>query len=234
MATSWNRIASSICDAGLAHCGVKQTGQSTGADDMAAAMDALDAVLKELPLWGYSWPKLTSEAPLVWVGNQTITLPSDYYGYLRVWSDGRPLTSIPHSDWIALDDRRTTAAKCTHFYVSPANVLYLYPNPDSEPLLTAQYQRIVSDVTAGAVVDMPQFWVNTLGYGVANELLVQFEVPEPRATRIEKRWYEKRTRALGNSVSNDIIIFGVADARAPDPTNWQTSGDDGTFDGGSA
>ena len=76
MSTSWSETATEICSDALMHLGVISTGESIGGDELAQALRALDSVLKELPLYGYSWPKLSSETAFTWVSGQTIALPA--------------------------------------------------------------------------------------------------------------------------------------------------------------
>lgn len=223
MTTSWTRTSGSICNEGLQHLGVLQQGQTANAEDFQAALDALGAVLKELPLSGYIWPKLSAEIPLTWSSSTPtlLSLPSDYYGYPVVYSNGVKLNPIKFTDWIELNNRtQTTDGPISGFYVSPANVLYLYPVPTTDPVITILYQRIVDDVSSA--VDLAQFWINALGYGVANELLFKYGIPEPRASRIEARWERKKAMALASSIGNEAISFGVADERIDwGPNNWQ-------------
>lgn len=225
MTTTWTRNAGSVCREGLHHIGACPRGQTPNPEDMQAALDGLGAVLKELPLYGYSWPKLSAEAALAWSSGtpQTIALPSDFYGYPVVWANGLRLNPIKHTDWIELQNRtQTTDGPVSGFYVSPANVLYLYPVPSTDPLLTIQYQRVVDDVTTNSVVDVPQWMLNALGYGVANELLFDYGVPAARAAALEKRWEQKKALVLANAVSNEAISFSVADEHVPwNPNNWQ-------------
>jgi hypothetical protein len=64
---------------------------------MQVALRALDGVLKELPLAGYVWPKLSAEAALAWTAVRPIPLPDDYFGSPVAWRlvDGKkvPLTA---------------------------------------------------------------------------------------------------------------------------------------------
>lgn len=223
MTTSWTRTSGSICNEGLQQLGVLALGQAANPEDFQAALDALGAVLKELPLSGYIWPKLSNEIALTWSSGAptSVALPSDFYGYPIVYSNGVKLNEIKFTDWVELNNRtQTTDGPISGFYVSPANVLFLYPVPTTDPALTILYQRIVDDVASA--VDLPQFWLNALGYGVANELLFKYGIPEPRASRIEKRWEQKKAVALASSIGNEAISFGVADERVEwGPNNWQ-------------
>lgn len=217
MSTTWTLLASEVCTDALQHLGVLGEGETASGDQQAMALRGLDAVLKELPLYGYAWPKLSAEASLTWGGAavQTIALPSDFYGYPVVWKtlngQKQPLIQIPHATWVQMTDR-TQAGPVTHFYVSPSNVLSMYPVPaDEDPVLTIQYQKIVDDASAAVTPDVLQIWKNALGYGVANETGMKFAAPQARRVEIAQRWEQKKHLALGSSIPSEPVSFTVAD-----------------------
>jgi hypothetical protein len=214
MSTAWTLAAADVCTDALEHLGVIGAGEAASGDDMQVALRALDAVLKELPLAGYAWPKLSAESALAWTAGQSIPLPDDYFGAPVAWRlvDGKksPLTQLPHARWVQMADRGA-AGTPTHFYVGPDQAIYLWPVPATDPTVTLQYQRIVSDADTTAQPDVPQYWLNALGYGVASELLLKFDTPEPRAQAISARWQAKRAAALEYSIESAPICFEVRD-----------------------
>jgi hypothetical protein len=210
--TDWSLTAQEICADALEHMGALASGETMSAADLQTALRALNAVLKELPLHGYVWPKLSGETALLWEG-QSVALPADYYGFPVVCKtvEGQRvgLTQIPHATWIAMPDRFTATGEPTHFYVSPDSTLYFYPSPTVDPVAYVQYQRIVED--ASATVDVLQTLHNALGYGVANELAMKYGVPQSDRMEIATRWADKLNNALKNAVPNEPIEFSVAD-----------------------
>lgn len=212
MTTAWTLAAAEVCTDALEHLGVIGAGEAASGDDMQLALRALNAVLKELPLAGYTWPKLSAETALPWTGGQVLPLPDDYFGAPIAWRliDGRKrlLTQIPHARWTQMEDRAATGAP-SHFYIGPDQQLYLWPVPETNPAVSLQYQRIVSDADDTAQPDVPQFWLNALGYGVANELLLKFDTPDGKAQAISARWKVKRDAALEHSIESAPICFEV-------------------------
>jgi hypothetical protein len=81
-----------------------------------------------------------------------MTLPDDYYAYPVAWKtlngQKKPLTQIPHASWVQMPNRDATGDAVTHFYISPANVFYMWPVVSVDPVITLQYQRIVSDASS--------------------------------------------------------------------------------------
>jgi len=212
MTTAWTLAAAEVCTDALEHLGVIGAGEAASGDDMQLALRALNAVLKELPLAGYAWPKLSAETALAWAGSQNMPLPADYFGSPAAWRtvDGRkaPLTQIAHARWVQMADR-SAAGTPSHFYISPDQQLYLWPVPEADPSVSLQYQRVVSDADEVTQPDVPQFWLNALGYGVAAELLLKFDTPDAKAQAINARWQSKRTAALEHSIESAPICFEV-------------------------
>jgi hypothetical protein len=212
--TSWTLTASEICTDALEHMGIIADGETASSSDMHTALKALDGVLKELPLMGYLWPALSAESALNWVGDQIVSLPDDYYAYPVAWSQSNgarvQLVHLNHAQWLATPNQDAEGS-ATHFYVNPLGDLYLWPVPLVDPVLSIQYQRIVSDAALTAAPSLPQYWINPLGYGVANELVLKFGVPQDKRVEIAKRWDAKKNRALESSVASESICFGVAD-----------------------
>lgn len=215
MSTAWTLAAADICTDALEHLGAIAAGETIGAEDMQVALRALDAVLKELPLAGYTWPKLSAEVALPWGGGQSVTLPSDYFGSPVAWRlvDGKkvPLTQIAHAQWLQMPDRDSATGAPTHFYVGPDKVACLWPVPETEPAITLQYQRVVTDASRIVQPDVPQYMLNALGYGVANELALKFGASMALAEAIATRWQTKRAAALEYSIESAPICFEVRD-----------------------
>lgn len=210
MSTNWTLTASQVCDDALEHLGVLADGEVATASQTITALRALNAVLKELPLAGFTWPKLSAEVSLTWASSQSMTLPTDYYGNPVAWrlSGGQrlPLEQIRHADWVLMTNKQA-AGTPTHFYISPANVFLMWPTPTADPGITLQYQRIVDDAVSGTQPDLPQYWLNALGYGVANEISLKFGRDRSTREEIAMRWTAKKSLALQNSVPAEIISF---------------------------
>lgn len=215
--TGWTLSAQLICRDALEHLEAIGVGETMSPADLSVALRGLDAVLKELPLSGYHWPKLSGETALTWASAtpQTISLPVDYYDYPLAWKtvNGElvPLVQIPHATWIGMNDRTATAEQPTHFYVSPSKVLHFYPVPTVDPVAKLQYQRVVDDAVSGSAPDVLQTLFNALGYGVANEIKFKFGVNPQKAEGIRLTWEQKKALALESAVSYEPIVFSVAD-----------------------
>lgn len=215
MATSWALTAQQICRDALEHLEAVGEGEAMSAGDLNAAMRGLDAVLKELPLAGYSWPKLSGDSALAWNAGTpgVVAVPADYFGYPVAWKtvsgEQIPLTPIRHADWIGMTDRTATAEQPTHFYIAPNKTLHFWPVPTQDPGAVLQYQRIVDDAVSTAAPDVPQYALNALGYGVANEIKHKFGANPQKREEIRLTWELKKALVMANSVETAPISFSV-------------------------
>lgn len=215
MSTNWSETAQEICRDALEHLTTVGANDAVDAVDYNKALRALNSVLKALPLHGYTWPKLSTNTALTWAAltPQTIDLPVDYYNYPVIHSTQNNkkvlLGQIPHSHWVAMTDQDKTAEYPTSFYISPDKKIYFFPVPTQDPVATLQYQRIVDDVAASTVPDMLQFWINPLGWGVADELSMDYGINAQDRVEINARWNAKRETALEGSISYEPIVITV-------------------------
>ena len=211
-AIPYSKTASAICTEGLEHLGIVGSGETPRSEDMLLAIRALESVLEELPLAGYHWPQLSGDVAMTWAGVQAVSLPTDFYNYASVFKTVNGvkvrLQQLTHADWLSLPNR-SAVGDVTSFYISPTPDLRVYPTPTSDPSLTIQYQKNVVDQDLTVDVSIPDYLVNPLGYGVANELALKYQVSAPLATEIYRRWMEKRARALESSQSYAPIYFSV-------------------------
>lgn len=211
--TSWTLTANQICEDALGHIGALGAGDSIRSEDQNRALRALNAVLKELPLAGFTWPKLSEQVAIAWVPGSPSEVPDDYYGYPCVFKtvNGKkvPLVELTHAQWLALDQSAT--GEPSHFYLTPANQVTFWPVPSADPVAVLQYQRLIDDANLSVSPDLPGYWVNALGYGVADEISLTYGLDQPTRMEIANRWAMKREAALQNSISSAPICFTVAD-----------------------
>lgn len=216
MTTSWTLTALDIVEDAFHILGkIDEAGDMPGAADVQVMLRALDVVLKELPIAGYVWPKMSSEATLTWVSGQTIALPSDYLAQPSAWRTdaGRkiPLEQIQHGVWEKMLDRTTTGTP-SNFYISPDNVFYMYPVPTVDPGIYLQYQKIVDDASLASAPNLPQYFLGALGLGCAHETSLKYARDKPALrVDIERRWLNKRNMAIAFSLPNDNTHVTVAD-----------------------
>jgi hypothetical protein len=213
LTTSWTETAGQICSEALRILGVIAPDETPSSVDMNTALNALNIVLQELPLRGYVWPALTAEASLAWASGNTVTLPADYYKNAALWSSVSgarvPLEQMTHPYWMTLRDTAPVGTT-TKFYIDPVGTCYLYPEPDVDPVLTIQYQRLIADTAQFSAADVPKILIGALHYGVANELLITYGRMDI-APQVEGRWAQKRELAFQSLINEAPITFMVSE-----------------------
>lgn len=219
MATSWTLPVQDILTDALQLIGVIGAGQTASAEDHAIALNALQGILKELPLHGVSWPKVTSEpVSLAWDAGtpSEVTLPADYFGVPYVYyadSLGQQvaLDVLTKARYDAIGNKSATALYPQSVYIAADNTAYLHPIPTSNPSLKLTYQAITTDATLSASPDIAQTWVGGFGLWVANEIAPKFGVDMMTRQDIGQRFLARRSLMLAYATETAPISFTVAD-----------------------
>jgi hypothetical protein len=217
MTTTWTLPAADIITDALQILGAIGAGQTASDDDYSACLTALQNIIKELPLHGVSWPKITATpVALAWdaAAPENVTLPADYYGVPQVSRivNGQKVAVdvIAKAAYDALPSAPLGGAPL-RLYIAPNNVGYLWPVPDADPGLSLTYQAIGADVDLSARPDVAQTWISGLGYWLAYEVCPKFGIDMMSRADIEKRYLTKRSLMLSYAAELAPITFGVAD-----------------------
>lgn len=218
MTTAWTLPASAIIEDALQITEVIGAGETVSAADYAVCLTALQNILKELPLHGVVWPKITvTPTALTWsaLTPAQVSMPADYFGVsvisMTVNSANVDLDVMTKAEYDALTEPAKTATYPQAVYIAPNNVGYLWPVPTSNPGLSITYQAIAVDATLAAQPDVMQAWMGGLGYWLANEIAPKFGVEFNKRQDIERRFVIKRRMMLSYAAETAPIEVSVAD-----------------------
>lgn len=216
MATAWTLSAQSIIVDALQIAEIIGAGETPSADDYNVCLTALQNILKELPLHGVSWPKITvAPVTLAWSSGTPaqITLPVDYFGQPNIYyilnSVNVDLEIINKATYDTIqqpDYVSTYAQKC---YIAPNNIGYLWPVPSANPNLKMTYQAIVPDASLATQPDVVQAWMGGLGLWVAFEISPKFGVDLQKRADIANRFIAKRRMMLAYAAESAPIVSQV-------------------------
>lgn len=203
MTTTWNLTREQIAKAALRKVGNIARGETPSQDDLNIAYEALDGILKELPLYGYSWPQIaTAPAALTLLANvPTVSLPSDYYGnpivtYLDASGNEISLSLLSLSEWNEII-RKTDASAYPQFgYIGPDNVLHVWPVQTTNVSARLMYQKILSDTSPNVVSGIDQTMVQGLIYGVSAEIGDEFNATAEQISRWTAIWIGRRSLGI--------------------------------------
>lgn len=175
-------------------------------DDAAVreASDALNAMVKHwqasgIHIWRSTEATLT---PVVGQASYVLgTIPTDKP--LKILSARRsnlttfidvPLSEMDRIEYMEMPNKTTTGAVNSFFYdrrggATSTGLIYLWPTPqDLTEVIKLTLARPIQDFNvAGDDADFPQEWIRATEWGLADELADEYDVPEPKRTRIERR-----------------------------------------------
>lgn len=227
MSTAYTLPTQSVIEDALEHLGVLAVGQTASAEDYAVALKGLQNILKELPIHGLSWPKVTMPSTaLLWsaLTPSIVAMPIDYYGSPTVTrftdngsSIGRTnvyVISKAEYDLLQqeyIDPLANPSLEPQRIYIAPNNVGYLWPIPSVNPLLSITYQAITNDAVLNASPDVAQTWVGGMGLWLANEIATKFSVDLATRADIERRFMMRRSLMLAHATETAPIYFEVID-----------------------
>lgn len=218
MTTAWTLPTSDIIENALQITEVIGSGETVSADDYAVCLTALQNIIKELPLHGVVWPKITvTPVALVWSAllPAQVSMPADYFGTPvishTVNSANVDLAVMTKAEYDALKEPAKTATYPQAIYIAPNNVGFLWPVPLTDPGLSITYQAIAVDATLAAQPDVMQAWMGGMGYWVAYEICPAFGVELNKRADITARFLVKRKLMLSYAAESAPISFSVAD-----------------------
>jgi len=218
MPTAWTLTAQEVITDALMEIGVLGAGQTANPTDYDVCLRALQNVLKEMPLHGLSWPKITvAPVALAWsVGTPgQVAMPADYFGVPTISftqsAVNIDLTVIAKAAYDAIEQPAQTSTYPTHIYIGPNNIGYLWPVPTVNPALSITYQAVTLDADLLTTPDVVQSWVGGLTLWVAHEVAPKFGVPPSDRADLERRYMMRRSLMLAWAAETAPIRFTVAD-----------------------
>lgn len=202
MSTAWNLTREQIGRRVLQKVGNLARGATPRADDLQICYDALDGILKELPIYGYVWPQVAPAQAVVTLvaATPTASLPVDYHGspiltYFDASGNELPLPLLTLSQWTEIVRKTDPAAYPQFGYIGPDNTLHVWPVQTANVSARLSYQKILPDTSPTAVSGIDQTMVNGLVYGVAFAVSDEFPCEADKVARWGAMWAERR--ALG-------------------------------------
>jgi hypothetical protein len=118
-----------------------------------------------------------------------------------------PIEEMDRIEYQEMPNKTATGKVNGFFYdrrggANSTGLIYLWPEPSSvDEAIKLTVARPIEDFTAaGDDADLPQEWIRAIEWGLADELADEYDVPEPKRTRIERRaaqylseanWYER-------------------------------------------
>lgn len=207
MATSgsidYTLTARDVVEYAMRKIGVLGIGATSRAEDAAAALIELELMLKE---WAFKGPYLFTKRE---ASQALVAADADYSlsstRPLRIiearYRDASspaidlPMQPLTRDEYLTIPDKTSSGVPTTYYFdaQTTAGTLYIWPVPSSVTTesIRYSYQRRIEDVDSlNNDLDIPQEWLGTVGYCLADRLLDDYGIADNIAARITARAQE--------------------------------------------
>ncbi len=217
MSTSWTLTAGEIIKGALETCNAIGIGEPIAPEDSEVCMRALNGLIKELPIHGIGWFKVTStDASITWsIGTPSVvSVPADFFGVpVLKFTDAngvlKELRQITKAEY-ETRDRTKEAQYPQEFYLAPDSSIFLLPVPTQDPVLKLSYQAIADDAALTVTPDIQQAFLSSFQDWLAEKISLKFAPSELRP-EITQRAMMARTLIMQWSTETAPISFQVFD-----------------------
>lgn len=200
----FSRNRDQLIASALRKISVTESGETPDSSMVSEASDALNAMVKHWQANGiHIWRMAEATITLV-VGQTSYALGTDPATKpLKIISARRfnttslidvPLEEMDRVEYQEMPNKTSTGAANSFFYDRRAAVIstglfYVWPSPENtDEIIKYTYARPIQDFNAaGDAADFPLEWTRAVEWGLADELADEYDVPEPKRTRIERR-----------------------------------------------
>ena len=216
MSVTWTLTRERLCDKAMEKCGALGVGETALSADRDLCLEALDSLLKELPYFGYSWPRHTAQqiSIVLLAATQAYTLPADYYGgaIVNIVDASGNESNIPLMtlrEWNDLVLKTQTGTYPKQAYIDKTNIMRVWPIQTANVSAKLWYQQVIDDSAASTSVSLDTPWLRGLVYGIAGEIADEHDVPEAKIVRFKQEWMQARQRGIRNTAGQAIYAVRV-------------------------
>lgn len=212
MSVSFHRTREQLRNKVFKAMGVLDPDEAPTASEAASFYEALDIRLKSLHSLAQLWFKVasvTTDTTLT-VGDSTEAAPSDMLYmiqmYVRNASTDTEVEIITHREYQSIENKSDTGVPDRCYVDQEAQLMYLYPAPQSAYTLSQTYAKIIDDSATNTTVDVPAWGLRPLISMLKFDLSDEFQVNEEKI----RRWSQEEKSA--------IKIFRTMNAQVHDDT----------------
>lgn len=214
MAYTFTRTVPQLVAKVLRKLGALGIDQTPSAEDSAVVREAMDMRLKELHALGVLWfnvaPAATNVTMVAGTATASLSAVTDFLFpvsfRVRIGTEDKPVEIVSHAAYQAIPDK-TESGEPEKVLIAD-DTCYFWPVPDSGYTGKLTYQAISEDTTATGSPDLPVSMQNAFADLIAGDLIEEFSVPEPKASRIagKAKTAERTIRTLnGQRVDNAVV-----------------------------
>lgn len=164
--------------------------ETVSAEDTVVVREAMDMRLKELHALGTLWfqvaPAATNVTMVAGTATASLSGVTDFLYpvsfKVRIGSEDRDVEVITHQEYQDITDK-TESGEPEKVLIANGTA-YFWPVPNSGYTGKLTYAATAEDTAATGAPDLPVSMLNAFVDLVAGDLVEEFNVPEPKATRI--------------------------------------------------
>ena len=179
----------------LLKLGVIESTETPSGNDHALVADQIDLRLKELHALGVLWWQVSGASTTVALtgGSTTATISAtDYLFPVSMMfvngTDQEPIQIIGHREYQAIPDK-ATQGQPEQVFIN-GSTCYFYPTPQANGSVKLTYQAIAADSETSVTPDIPQGMLRAFIDLLAGDLVDEYGVQEPMASRLIARQAE--------------------------------------------
>lgn len=195
--SDYTLTAGQVVNFALKKLGVVPAGESASPEDTDDALEELELLLKGMAKKGPHIFTVQTNGTVALVANQaayamTALKPLKLLDVRYSDANNREIemTQMTRSEYWTLPIKTAVGVPTNYWYDSDGSsyTLYVWPVPSAVPGQTVEftYQRKIEDIDNLANnIDVPEEWLDTLGYVLAQRLITTHGIKGERAARIE-------------------------------------------------
>lgn len=191
-ATDFNLTSRQVIKHALLILRVIASGEDPTADEASDATTTLNLMLKTWGSQGVLWLKTEAVLPLVASQASYAISAARRVGSVRRRTNSidTPMSELSRGEYYDLPTKSATGTPVS-WYFDPqrsTRMLYVWPAPSTavatNTTLQYTYDRVIEDVDAlDNDIDAPQEWLEAIAYNLADRLMLQYGVDDPRITQ---------------------------------------------------
>ena len=224
--TDLNYTVGNLITDALRLMGVGLNGETPTAQETNDTLMALELHIKNLSKKGMKlWQRRTKEITLT-AGDNSYTLgatgtvtmdrPEDIIAAYRRDSNNKdtPVGKMSREEYWRLSNKTAVGVPINYYYDPQLDngVLYIYLTPDAtvaaNNTLIIDYKKPIDDADATTNdIEIPKEWYLPLKWIVADEIMIEFDIPEEDKIRIERKANSHKKHTIATDIESGTSIF---------------------------
>ena len=217
MAVTQTYTTLEICTAALKKIGVTAQDEDANAYDIDTAKTALEMMLKswqnqDIEIFTKASQSVTLTTATSYTMSPERPLSVDQVNFKNTSGIETPMIELTREEYDSLPDKDSTGIPTNYYYDRQREnaLLYIWPVMASATTesLEITYTREIADVDLSEAIDLPAEWYRAAVYNLAWDLTDDYNISEPRASRVGQKAMKFLDDALGYDREGSVYFAG--------------------------